>query len=169
MTTTNRSQFEQDCEKRRAKNQYALAFPEAGDAWEDHAVYCKLVVVVIPKTWTHPMLIVVCEKKIEVDSSHWTWDISEKHKPFAVYTQSEYKAALSYKGMPDSTWADTCKGRFNQFLLEITDQQLTNAVKRWRKRRMKAMFPMVVECYRHTRETIGRWFLGEQYNVTKKK
>lgn len=81
-------------EEREALNQKHLLDPMIGDYWHDMFTPIYVVVSVGKES------IVVCRSTIDVDKSHWTWDVSKTER----MTKPEFRKKLLYSSMP-KTWA----------------------------------------------------------------
>jgi hypothetical protein len=76
--------------------------PEPGDYW--HEVYCPYFVVLA----VSPTDVLVCQKKIDVDPNHWTFDI----RYTTTMSMSRFRRKLSYStpSLVDSSPADVLPG-----------------------------------------------------------
>jgi hypothetical protein len=67
-------------------NESHVAFPQPGDYW--HEMFCPYHVV-LAFDGTN---VIVCEKKVDVDKDHWTFDLSETK----TYPLDQFRKKVTY-------------------------------------------------------------------------
>lgn len=152
------SMLKRDDDLRQQKNLFALDCPEVGDAWQDHFVWCVFVIGVFPETKFWPDLIVTCSK-ITVDDRHWSWDLNETKKPYEVHTLESYNRKMCHT--LSTPWADVEKGRFQDFIPQLDQERIQQAVKKWKRQRFIDRFNIPVEWFRQQRRRLGKWIAGD--------
>lgn len=90
-----------DCQSRHDRNEARIATPRPGDYW--HEMFCPYFVVVAVDGDD----IVICDKTLDVDDSHWTWDLHRCR----YATKAELRRRVTYETMPDKFVADCADGR----------------------------------------------------------
>jgi len=69
-----------------ARNEAHRYYPLTGDMWEDHMVYCCIVLEVNEHS------VAICQDKKQVDDNYWTWDLTK----VKTVTRAEFETLFLY-------------------------------------------------------------------------
>jgi hypothetical protein len=81
---------------RNQRNEVRISNPQPGDYW--HEMFCPYFVVIR----VDGDGILVCDKKLDVDADHWSWDLSKCR----YMTKDELRKRVTCRSMPDKFVAD---------------------------------------------------------------
>ena len=105
-------------EERQVLNQKHIENPQPGDFW--HEMFAPYHVV-LAVTDSH---VIICDKKVSVDSHHYTFDMSETK----TISHLEHRDLVTYKTMRDKFVADV-----------VPNSKLMSMVQEWRDEKLKQL------------------------------